>query len=142
MLGTLIVPLGIPLTGEHVPQADGKVPKRPPGLKLGELPLARNDVERLRQILGLQRRLREVGANPRAKRALTHRSIFREALVWLDVHGDSPEIVEHWNALIAEGPGEPADATAAAATAAAEDGPPGRRRRRRRRRRRGHNTAQ
>jgi poly(A) polymerase len=141
VLGTLIVPLGIPLTGELVPQADGKIPKRPPGLKLGELPLARNDVERLRQILSLQRRLREVGANPRAKRALTHRSIFREALVWLDVHGDSPEIVEHWNALIAEGPGEPADATAAAATAAAEDGPPGRKRRRRRRRRRGHNSA-
>ena len=40
LLGTLIVPLGIPLTGEHVPQADGKIPKRPPGLKLGELPLA------------------------------------------------------------------------------------------------------
>jgi poly(A) polymerase len=142
VLGTLIVPLGIPLTAEHVSQADGKIPKRPPGLKLGELPLARNDVERLRQILSLQRRLREVGANPRAKRALTHRSIFREALVWLDVHGDSPEIVQHWNALIAEGPGEPADATAAAITAATEDGPPGRRRRRRRRRRRGHNSAQ
>ena len=34
----------------------------------------------------------------------THRSIFREALAWLEIHGDAPEIVEHWNALLAEGP--------------------------------------
>ena len=135
LLGTLIVPLDIPLVAERAHGAEE--PKRPPGLKLGELPLARGDVERLRQILSLQRRLREVGGNPRNKRALMHRSIFREALVWLEVHGDSPEIVEHWRALAAEGPGDPADTAAAAATAAAEDGPPTRRRRRRRRRRRG-----
>jgi hypothetical protein len=137
LLGSLIVPLGIPLLTERLSQgAPGEGPKRPPGLKLGELPLARGDVERLRQILSLQRRLRDLGGNPRGKRALTHRSIFREALVWLEVHGDSPEIVEHWRALAAEAPSDPADTVAAAATAATEDGPPARRRRRRRRRRR------
>jgi poly(A) polymerase len=138
LLGSLIVPLGIPLVGERVPRADGKIPKRPPGLKLGELPLARNDVERLRQILSLQRRIRDPGTNLRAKRTLAHRSIFREALVWLEVHGDSPEIVEQWRALLAETPAEPADATPE--SPGADAAPPGRRRRRRRRRRR-HNSA-
>jgi poly(A) polymerase len=137
LLGSLIVPLGIPLLTERLSQgAAGEGPKRPPGLKLGELPLARGDVERLRQILSLQRRLRDLGANPRGKRALTHRSIFREALVWLEVHGDSPEIVDHWRRLAAETPTNPADSADAAAIAATEDGPPARRRRRRRRRRR------
>ena len=77
-------------------------PRRPPGPRLGELPLARRDIERLRQILGLQRRLRDVTASPRAQRALAHRSIFREALTWLEIHGDAPELVEHWKALLAE----------------------------------------
>ena len=137
LLGSLIVPLGIPLVEQRLtsPTSDDG-PKRPPGLRLGELPLARGDVERLRQILSLQRRLHDLSANPRGKRALTHRSIFKEALVWLEVHGDSPEIVEHWRALAAEVPRDPADTAAAAATAATEDGPPARRRRRRRRRRR------
>jgi poly(A) polymerase len=138
LLGTLIVPLGISLVGERVAQADGKVPKRPPGLKLGELPLARNDVERLRQILSLQRRLRDLGANPRAKRALAHRSIFRDALVWLEVHGDSPEIVEHWRAILAETAAEPAGADAAPGLPGIETVPSGRRPRRRRRRGRRH----
>ena len=62
--------------------------------RLGDLPLARRDVERLRQILGLQRRLRDLGASPRAKRALTHRSIFREALTWLELHGSAPDVDE------------------------------------------------
>jgi poly(A) polymerase len=143
LLGSLIAPLGIPLIGERVPQADGKLPKRPPALKLGELPLARNDVEGLRQILSLQRRLRDLAANHRAKRALAHRSIFREALVWFEIHGEAPEIVEHWRAIQAEVPTEGDDAAAPpGAPGSGEFGEPrpGRRRRRRRRRRR-HNSA-
>ena len=104
---------------------------RPTGPRLGELPLARRDVERLRQILGLQRRLRDLTASPRARRALSHRSIFREALTWLDIHGAVPDIVEQWRVLLAD-----ADTSG---EAAGDEGPPEaivpRRRRRRRRRR-------
>ena len=104
---------------------------RPGGPRLGELPLARRDVERLRQILGLQRRLRDLTASPRARKALTHRSIFREALTWLDIHGAVPEIVEQWRVLLAD--------TDTSAEIVGEEGPPEailpRRRRRRRRRR-------
>jgi len=67
--------------------------------------------------------------SPRARRALTHRGPFREALTWLDIHGDAPEVLEHWKGFIE-----------AAGTFEAEVGeaggvPPQRRRRRRRRRR-------
>jgi hypothetical protein len=64
------------------------------------LPLARRDVERLRQILGLQRRLTDMGLSARARRALMHRSPFRDALTWLEIHGTAPEVVEHWRGFI------------------------------------------
>jgi hypothetical protein len=90
------------------------------------LPLARRDVERLRQILGLQRRLMDMGLSPRAKRALMHRAPFKEALTWLDIHGDATEVLEHWKGFI----------EAAGTFEGEQDQPehPPRRRRRRRRR--------
>jgi len=141
LLGTLLVPLGISLTpprGHHAAAADAtqseRRPKRAPGPRLGELPLARRDIERLRQIVGLQRRMRDVTASPKAQRALAHRAIFREALTWLEIHGDTPELVEHWKAILSEG--------AAATEAPADTGEAHpvifERRKRRRRRRRRH----
>ena len=97
--------------------------------RLGALPLARRDVERLRQILGLQRRLRDVTASPRAQRALAHRSLFPETLTWFEIHGDDPGAVEKWKTVLAQGPVEGEDLpvesrrarapTAASATTAA-----------------------
>jgi len=148
LLGSLLVPLGISL---HPPRAHSRVgagsdqdqtrvrpgsdpervSKRPPIPRLGNLPLARRDVERLRQIVGLQRRMRDLSASPRAQRALAQRGIFREALTWLEIHG-APEVAAHWKAILAER-GEPE-----ATDEGAEPQPPSfpRRRRRRRRRRR------
>jgi poly(A) polymerase len=128
LLGSLLVPLGHTvrsLTPEPVPGAD---PRREPRLSLGMLPLARRDIERLRQILSLQRRLMDVSLSPRARRALTHRGPFREALTWLEIHGQAPEVLEHWRGFVE-----------AAGSFESEDGqapgpaPPRRRRRRRRR---------
>jgi tRNA nucleotidyltransferase/poly(A) polymerase len=102
--------------------------RRAPGPRLGDLPIARRDVERLRHIISLQRRLRDLSASPRAQRALTHRHIFREALTWLEIHGDMPDLVEHWKALTGDGAERPAPGSE-------EDAVPFRRRRRRRRRR-------
>jgi poly(A) polymerase len=141
LLGTLIVPLGIPLHAERPQETESEKRGRPPALKLGELPLARGDVDRLRQILALQRRLRDVDAHPRAKRSLVQRGIFRESLVWLEVHGGSSELVEHWRALANEmrtehpGAGESGEPPAGQPVSA--EGHPFRRRRRRRGRRRG-----
>ena len=123
LLGSLLVPLGISVQAVRTPE------RRAPGPRLGELPVARRDVERLRQVLGLQRRLRDLSASPRAQRSLAHRHIFRDALTWLEIHAGAPELVEHWHALLAESrASEPAEP--------ATEPPPTQRRRRRRRRRR------
>ena len=127
LLGTLLVPLGLAPQGGRPPREtpDGKK-YRAPLPKLGELPLARRDVEHLRHLLSIQRRLRDIQASPRAQQALTQRPIFAEALAWMEIHGDAPELVAHWKGVMSEAP-EGSEGIAVSE-------PPRRRRRRRRRR--------
>jgi len=127
LLGTLLVPVGYDFRPPPVVFSDDGRPKKEPALSLGLLPLARRDVERLRHILSLQRRLLDLHLSPRARRGLMHRGPFREALTWLEIHGHAPEALEHWRGFIE-----------AAKTFEGEEGadaqrPPRRRRRRRRR---------
>ena len=142
LMGTLLIPLGISLYPQRPALTDGEAERRHPPLpKLGDLPLARKDVERLRQLITLQPRLREVTANPRAQHSLIHRGIFHDALAWLEIHGNAPEAVAHWKALAAEeGPKEPVVEGTEDVPGAAP-GPFRRKRRRRRRGRRGGNAA-
>jgi len=123
LMGSLIVPLGHSLQSLGPSFHDEN--RKEPRLSMGILPLARRDVERLRQILVMQRRLMDMTTSPRARRALMHRGPFRDALTWLEIHGQSPEVVEHWRGFIE-----------AAGTYEGE-APEGERPRRRRRRRRG-----
>jgi poly(A) polymerase len=128
LAGTLLHPLGL-LRRQRF-SAD-PLERR---LELGMLPIARRDLERLHQIMLLQPRLLDMEASPRAQRNVLHRAVLDEALTWLDIHGESPDIVAHWRQLQSE------DAQAAtSAPGAPQDGQtpgPFRRRRRRRRRRR------
>jgi poly(A) polymerase len=124
LLGSLLMPLGHTLRSLSPPPVPDGAFRKEPRITLGMLPLARRDVERLRQVLGLQRRLLDMNLSPRAKRALMHRSPFREALTWLDIHGHAPEMVEHWRGFIE---------AAGAFEGEAAEAPPRRRRRRRRR---------
>jgi hypothetical protein len=106
------------------------------------LPIPRRDVERLHQILSLQSRLLDSAASPRAQRALLHRSALDDALTWLEVHGDRPDLVEHYRELQSQAAahaaaGGPAGPGGAGSDQPAEHDRP--RRRRRRRRRRGRN---
>ena len=78
LLGTLLVPLGFAAQRRRLPGTGTGANDRP-SARARVLPLARRDVERLRQILGLQRRLRVISSPPRAQRALMHRGTFREA---------------------------------------------------------------
>jgi hypothetical protein len=146
------VPLGLmpkrsyPEVETYVEKADGRrfrrAPKEPP-LRIGILPVARRDTERLRQILSLQRRLVDIESSPRAKRALIHRGPFQEAVVWLEIHGHAPQALEHWRGFL-----EAVTALPASETIEGEAGPEGtpfrrrRGRRRRGRRRRGFNRAE
>jgi poly(A) polymerase len=128
LLGTLLTALGFPAqSARH--HADEESPR------LGSLPIARRDVERLRQMISFQRRLRDRGANPRAQESLVGRTIFRDALSWLEVHGHAPEMAAHWKNVAEQASGhsiEPGN----------EAQPPAARRRRRRRRRRYRPTQQ
>jgi poly(A) polymerase len=125
LMGSLIVPLGHSLQTLTPPTLHDSDNKKEPRLSMGMLPLARRDVERLRQILSMQRRLMDMTSSPRARRALMHRGPFRDALTWLEIHGQAPEVIEHWRGFIE------------AAGTYEGDAQEGERPRRRRRRRRG-----
>ena len=128
LLGSVLVPLGHTSRGLSPPaEPDGEFRKEP-RLSLGMLPLARRDIERLRQMLGMQRRLIDMHLSPRARRALMHRGPFREAFTWLEIHGNAPEALEHWRGFMEA-------ANTFEAEGGAAEAPPQRRRRRRRRRR-------
>ena len=74
------------------------------GLTLGELPLARKDVDRLRRALALQPRLTDPKLPARAVRGILTRPSFPDALTWLTIHGNNPDAVSHWQKLAAKGP--------------------------------------
>ena len=94
------------------------------GLALGRLPVARRDVERLRQLLVLQPRLVDPALTPRAQRAVLHRGAFDDAMTWLEIHGGDADAHSRWRRLAGGG------------------APAARRRRRRRPRRRSRSAAQ
>jgi poly(A) polymerase len=133
LIGSVLAPIGA-LARPHREEAGAPVDPRPRGLTLGLLPVARRDVERLRLLFALQRRLLDLQAPPRAQRGLPHRHIFPEAVAWLEIHGNRPDAVEHWRSLM-HAP-RPADAELEEG-----DQPNRRRRRRRRRGRRGRRAS-
>jgi poly(A) polymerase len=126
LAGTLLQPLG--LAGPQRRFTADALERR---VELGMLPVPRRDVERLHQILSLQPRLLDLRAPFRAQRGLLHRQVLHEALIWLEIHGNRPDVVEHWRALQAE----PMSSTPALDGNVTPVALPMRRRRRRRRRR-------
>jgi poly(A) polymerase len=132
LLGSLLMPIPPAARAITHPPRWTEDMKKEPRISLGLLPLARRDIERLRQILGLQRRLLDAKLAPRAKRALMHKGTFREALTWLEIHGQAPEAVAEWRAFTEHAGAHPAEP----GEGDAEGDRPRRRRRRRRGRRR------
>ena len=130
LLGSLLMPIPPAARAVTHPPRWTDDMKKEPRISLGLLPLARRDIERLRQILGLQRRLLDAKLAPRAKRALMHKGTFREALTWLEVHGQAPEAVAEWRAFTEHAGAHPAEQ-------GGEGEGEGERPRRRRRRRKG-----
>jgi poly(A) polymerase len=96
LVGSLLVPLGFapPGVGHPADETDSTW--------LGALPVARRDVERLSQLLALQRRLRDPNLSARSARALLARGAFGDALAWLEIHGGAPDAVARWRSLIGE----------------------------------------
>ena len=97
LAGTLLEPLG--LIGRRQRFSADAMERR---VELGVLPIARRDVERLQQMFSLIPRMMDLQAPPRAQRSLLHRASLPEALTWIQVHGDRPDVVAHWEDLIAQ----------------------------------------
>ena len=97
LAGTLLQPLGLIGRRQRF-SADGAERR----IDLGLLPIARRDLERLQQMFSLIPRLMDLQAPTRAQRSLLHRSSLPEALTWLEIHGDNPEVLAHWRHLLSE----------------------------------------
>ena len=131
LIGSLLYPLGMLSPGAGNGRAREPHADR---VNFGMLPIARRDVERLRQIVDLAPRLVVPEISPRAARSLPHRPAFPDTLTWLDVHGEAPEVLETWRQARVHRPAPPAGDQHQPTPDGRE---PGGRRRRRRRRRRG-----
>jgi poly(A) polymerase len=97
LAGTLLQPLG--LVGRRQRFSADPLERR---VELGLLPIPRRDIERLQQILSTQHRLLDIHAPHRAQRSLLHRSTLPEAVTWLEIHGERPDVVDHWRQLQAQ----------------------------------------
>ena len=95
LLGSIVSPFAT-IERPRRRAAQEPLAKRPLEVSLGVLPIARRDLERLRQILDLQRRLADIKLSTRAKRALLQRAAFSDALTWMEIHGRTADLVEHW----------------------------------------------
>lgn len=100
LLGSLVVPLGF--TGKRPPRKirDGKSRRPPVDIGLRSLPVARRNADLLCQILGLQSRLADQTTSPRSRNAIIHRTVFPDALTWLEIHGGLPELISDWRQLL------------------------------------------
>ncbi|HEY3119843.1 MAG TPA: poly(A) polymerase, partial [Vicinamibacteria bacterium] len=116
ILGTLLVPLGVPLRRggaprravldelesdaepiEPQPRDDlaaemallgaGEEIEAQPGAPPLSLLFARRDLDRLRLLLAAQTRLRELRSSPRVRQLLAGRGYIDEALRWMEIHG-------------------------------------------------------
>jgi poly(A) polymerase len=116
LMGTLLVPLGVPLRRLPVAPRRGTRPEEGAEMEpaddlaaelkvLGEseepaeveappdpnaplvMPFARRDLDRLRLILVAQRRLRDAHLSPGLKHTLAGRGYLDDALQWLEIHG-------------------------------------------------------
>jgi poly(A) polymerase len=163
LMGSLLVPLGVPLRRVAVPPAprrreEAATPEDPTEDVAAEiaalggaeeedppsgpanliLPFARRDLDRLRLILLAHRRLREAGSPSSARQAVLGRSYFEETVRWLEIHGgpEGQSLAVHWRGLAPVGEAAPPEGAAEGGAASAEPAHEERRPRRRRRRRR------
>jgi len=132
LIGSLLQPLG--MLGAAVGTGRAREPHAD-RISFGMLPIARRDVERLRQIVDLAPRLVAPEISPRAARSLPHRPAFADTLTWLDVHGDAPDVLESWRQAHRQRSAPQAGDQPQTPTDGQDPAGTGRRRRRRRRRR-------
>lgn len=152
LVGAMLKPIG--LLNRPIPDRGSGDEALSDRVTFGALPVARKDIDRMRQVLQTVPRLSDPALPPRVARGLPHRPSFADALTWFEVFGGDPALVVQWKTLKPHRPHAHAHRPAHPHHAAGSHGqshhpnrtPPGhadggedqpRRRRRRRRRRRG-----
>jgi poly(A) polymerase len=148
LIGSVLVPLGVLDRPVRVPQSAS--PAAADRVSFGVLPVARRDLERLRQISQISPRLLAGDLPPRVARGLVHRPSFDDALAWVQVFEEASDAVARWQQLRQQRaprhphehgqPAHPPGNGPGLGPGAAADARPKRRRRRRRRRGRGPAT--
>lgn len=143
LIGSLLQPLGV-LDKRRLRPSSAVPRDAEERISFGVLPVARRDLERLQHMRLMLPRLADPGLPQRIARSLVHRPAFPDALVWLEIGGESRDLVEQWRqthrTLAAETEatgGHTPDQHPAGA-----DGLRPRRRRRRRRRRSGNRATE
>ena len=107
LIGSVLVPLGA-LSRPRPIERDGK--PHAERVNFGILPIAKKDLERLRQLLATVPRLADPDLPPRVARGMPGRPAFSDAVTWLEIAADgpdgpvAPETLERWRQLRAERP--------------------------------------
>jgi poly(A) polymerase len=94
LIGSLLVPLDV-LSRRPLPS---HAPSDPRGerVSFGMLPVAKRDIERLRQLIQITPRLLEPDLPPRVARGILHRPAFDDALTWLQIFNDEADAIARW----------------------------------------------
>ena len=93
LVGALLHPLG--LFANPAPDRGSAAEER---ASFGALPVARKDLDRMRQILLTLPRLSDPALPPRVARGLPNRPSFADALTWFEIFGGEAVVVQHWKA--------------------------------------------
>lgn len=141
LVSALLMPTGVwqpDASSAPAPRDAGRRGRRRPTtpgdrVDFGILPVARRDLETLRHITQIVPKLSDPLLPERIARTLVARAAFPDALVWLEIYGNAPEIVAEWKHA-RETAGEDEDGVPPASSGPADDHAGHRRRRRRRRR--------
>jgi poly(A) polymerase len=99
LIGMMLVPLGM-LSRSRPIERDGKPHHE--RVSFGILPVAKKDLERLRQLLTIVPRLADPHLPPRVARGMPGRPTFADAVTWLEILDDSPDAIDRWRQLRTE----------------------------------------
>ena len=103
LIGALLYPIGL-LRHPMPDRGSGGGEEIPERVSFGALPVARKDLDRLRQLMQTLPRLLDPQLPPRVARGLPHRPSFADTVTWLEVYGDDPAAAESWKAIRAAQP--------------------------------------
>jgi tRNA nucleotidyltransferase/poly(A) polymerase len=95
LVGALLQPIGL----LNRPIAERGAARDEERISFGALPVARKDLDRMRQVLQTLPRLSDPSLPPRVARGLPHRPSFAETLTWFEVFDGDPVVAEQWKAV-------------------------------------------